>query len=218
MFRAFWGSSPTFHQQFGVDQLGGSYGRKKPKKINLKKPQPSNSHTKPRRSQRLGCFHLVAGWTNSNPLWNILYSSNWGSSSPINGVNNSQRNMKKSCHHPEWQSQKILSGFSSKMIWNLHPTCECWDVFPPKKVANWMFPKIVGFPTKSSILIGISLINHPFWATPIFGFPPNGTSQIARPRSGRLEGRMSIKEPNWNDARRLTFAAMFFCFPSFFGA
>ena len=33
---------------------------------------------------------------------------------------------------------------------------------------RWMFPKIVGTP-KSSILIGFSIINHPFWGTPIFG-------------------------------------------------
>jgi len=26
-----------------------------------------------------------------------------------------------------------------------------------------------GFPPKSSILIGFSIINHPFWGTPIFG-------------------------------------------------
>ena len=32
-----------------------------------------------------------------------------------------------------------------------------------------MFPKIVGFPPKSSISIGFSIINHPFWGTPIFG-------------------------------------------------
>ena len=31
-----------------------------------------------------------------------------------------------------------------------------------------MFPKIMGTP-KSSILIGCSIINHPFWDTPIFG-------------------------------------------------
>ena len=36
----------------------------------------------------------------------------------------------------------------------------------------WVFPKIVGFPPKSSILIGFSIINHPFWGpTPIFGNP-----------------------------------------------
>ena len=32
-----------------------------------------------------------------------------------------------------------------------------------------MFPKRVGFSPKSSILIGFSIINHPFWGTPIFG-------------------------------------------------
>ena len=30
-------------------------------------------------------------------------------------------------------------------------------------------PKIEVFPPKSSILIGFSIINHPFWGTPIFG-------------------------------------------------
>ena len=34
----------------------------------------------------------------------------------------------------------------------------------------WVFPWMVGFPPKSSILIGCSSINHPFWGpTPIFG-------------------------------------------------
>ena len=36
----------------------------------------------------------------------------------------------------------------------------------------WVFPKIVGFPPKSSTLIGFSIINHPFWGTPIFGKHP----------------------------------------------
>ena len=34
--------------------------------------------------------------------------------------------------------------------------------------AMWAFPKIV-LPPKSSILIGFSIINHPFGDTPIFG-------------------------------------------------
>ena len=34
--------------------------------------------------------------------------------------------------------------------------------------AIWMFPKNSGTP-KSSILIGFSIINHPFWGTTIFG-------------------------------------------------
>ena len=36
-------------------------------------------------------------------------------------------------------------------------------------ISIWVFPKIAGFPPKSSILIGFSIINHPFWGTPIFG-------------------------------------------------
>ena len=32
----------------------------------------------------------------------------------------------------------------------------------------WVFPKIL-VPPKSSNLIGFSIINHPFWGTPIFG-------------------------------------------------
>ena len=32
----------------------------------------------------------------------------------------------------------------------------------------WLFPKIVGFPPKSSILIGFSIINHAFWGYPYF--------------------------------------------------
>ena len=31
-----------------------------------------------------------------------------------------------------------------------------------------MFPKIVGFPPKSSILIGFSIITHPFWGVSLF--------------------------------------------------
>jgi len=39
----------------------------------------------------------------------------------------------------------------------------------PKAVALWMFPKIGVYTPKSSILIGFSSINHPFWGTTIFG-------------------------------------------------
>ena len=38
-----------------------------------------------------------------------------------------------------------------------------------EKLYIWWFPKIVGFPPKSSILIGFSIIIHPIWGTPIFG-------------------------------------------------
>ena len=52
------------------------------------------------------------------------------------------------------------------------------DIYPDFQVSSdqmsligcfiWMFPKIV-VPRKSSILMGFSIINHPFWGTPIFG-------------------------------------------------
>ena len=48
-----------------------------------------------------------------------------------------------------------------------------------------MFPKIVGFPPKSSILIGFSIINHPFWGIPIFGNTHTG-AQLAR-NSGNVQ-------------------------------
>ncbi len=40
-------------------------------------------------------------------------------------------------------------------------------IYPLKLI--WVFPKIGVFPPKSSILIGFSIINHPFWGTSIFG-------------------------------------------------
>ena len=41
----------------------------------------------------------------------------------------------------------------------------------------WLFPKNRGTP-KSSILIGFSIINHPFLDTPIFGNTHIGTNRI----------------------------------------
>ena len=73
-----------------------------------------------------------------------------------------------------WETLKITGTFASSLI--LHPK---------KNLAIWMFPKMVGFPPKSSILIGFSIINHPFWGTPIFGnthvmIPVN--DQLSQPR------------------------------------
>ena len=46
-----------------------------------------------------------------------------------------------------------------------------WIIISPRfgvKINNtWVFPKNNGT-LKSSILIGVSIINHPFWGTPIF--------------------------------------------------
>ena len=45
------------------------------------------------------------------------------------------------------------------------------------KHSIWMFPKNSGTP-KSSILIGFSILNHPFWGTPIFGNTHIGKSWV----------------------------------------
>ena len=37
------------------------------------------------------------------------------------------------------------------------------------KKSKWVFPKIWEKPPNHPILIGFSIINHPFWGTPIFG-------------------------------------------------
>ena len=52
-----------------------------------------------------------------------------------------------------------------------------------KRKSIWVFPKIGGFPPKSSILIGFSIINHPFWDTPIFGNTHKNPSNF---NSGRV--------------------------------
>jgi len=47
-------------------------------------------------------------------------------------------------------------------------TPKAWELFVGKKR---VFPKMVGFSNKNIIhfFIGISIINRPFWGTPIFG-------------------------------------------------
>ena len=67
------------------------------------------------------------------------------------------------------------------------------------RITIWIFPKIVGFPPKSSILIGFSIINHPFWGTHIFGnthlvveFQPHQQSMRTR-----QIGSWNPKDPVW---------------------
>ena len=52
-----------------------------------------------------------------------------------------------------------------------------WVVSNQSEKYVWMFPKIVGFPPKSSSLMGFSLINHPF-----FGYPYKSNLIIYLPR------------------------------------
>ena len=63
----------------------------------------------------------------------------------------------------------------------LKRTCCSWWII------KWMFPKIVAFPPKSSILLGFSSINHPFWGTTIFG-----NTQIC---SQRISGTILYYQP-----------------------
>ena len=54
---------------------------------------------------------------------------------------------------------------------NLDPMTDPWDWYI--YLHEWLIfigvSKNRGGPPKSSILIGFSIINHPFWGTPIFG-------------------------------------------------
>ena len=54
----------------------------------------------------------------------------------------------------------IIKTLSEKRVEKLHNFSPYGSI--------WVLPKIIGTP-KSSILIGFSIINHPFWGTPIFG-------------------------------------------------
>ena len=79
------------------------------------------------------------------------------------------------------RSNLFFGGVGVNLRWNI-----CWDVMSRVKnqtyqlnylyqsiltfrsnTSIWMFPKIEGIPPKSSIVIGFSIIAHPFW-----GFPP----------------------------------------------
>ena len=57
------------------------------------------------------------------------------------------------------RSQKVLEKMGDVCLAGKHK----------KKQLIWVFPKIVDFPPKSSILIGFSIINHPILGTTIFG-------------------------------------------------
>ena len=70
-----------------------------------------------------------------------------------------------SCHFPSW----ICSGWTVKTESNWVLTSKQREKnIPLLKNIIWMFPKIV-VPPNHPILIGFSIINHPFWGTPIFG-------------------------------------------------
>ena len=65
---------------------------------------------------------------------------------------------------------------------------------------RWVFPKIGGTP-KSSILIGFSIINHPFWGTPIFGNTQMFNRQFFFSSPRFVDGERAIflfRRKSWN--------------------
>ena len=82
-------------------------------------------------------------------------------------------------------SQKLHNKFNHAQFWKI----SCWYMFRHWSLKDWCIlsmgvSKNNDIP-KSSILIGFSIINHPFWGTPIFGNThiPNPTRslQMCRP-------------------------------------
>ena len=59
------------------------------------------------------------------------------------------------------------------------------------KIITWVFPKNSGTP-KSSILIGFSIINHPFWGIPIFG-----NTHMFSMENDHQKGHMSFPPRRW---------------------
>ena len=83
----------------------------------------------------------------------------------------------------------------------------CLDVILFQVWVIWVFPKIV-VPPNHPILIGFSIINHPFWGTPIFGnthmflgfisanhrkHVPEESNQ--QPRSSISQRKISVQHP-----------------------
>ena len=78
------------------------------------------------------------------------------------------------CHGTSWgkkinnmEFEDVQSDHPNDM-WRLLISCEkkrWWRFFTLWNISLWMFPKIVGFPPKSSIFIRFSIINHPVWGS-----------------------------------------------------
>ena len=73
-------------------------------------------------------------------------------------------------HHARSESPMVFRGFLMPRNKTSHGRSE----FTAKKKScpRWMFPKTV-VPPQSSILIGISITNHPFWVPPYFWKHPS---------------------------------------------
>ena len=111
------------------------------------------------------------------PIWKIC-SSNWNISP---GIQVKRKNIWLSTTYLEPKLTHILEEFTppKKIFWN-----------SPKKMVNpprlWMFPKIVVPPNQS-------IINHPFWGTPIFGNTHIMMNSLIEINGGGVGGRI----PPW---------------------
>ena len=83
----------------------------------------------------------------------------------------------ESFHFPSWQTTEILVPEIQRCLkrWNKKQLTETSPTWGPENFMKYTYvhmgvSKNNGTP-KSSILIGFSIINHPFWGTIIFGTP-----------------------------------------------
>ena len=91
-----------------------------------------------------------------------------------------------------WPAETCLPGIWSHIVvsyFDMRRMCE--SVKQTIEFEMWVFPKIVGFPLKSSSLRRFSIINHPFWGTPIFG---NTNIFDKSVQKGSLEGFFFVCE------------------------
>ncbi len=78
----------------------------------------------------------------------------------------------------------------------MEPQNDDFQKEPPFSRCGWPSKNRGGFPPKSSILIGFSIINHPFWCTSIFG---NTHVHFVVPSqfSGALQGQLQEAPIPW---------------------
>ena len=69
---------------------------------------------------------------------------------------------------------------------------------------------MVGFPPKSAIFIGFSIINHPFWGTSIFGNTHilQGTDHSREPTEREVRFKSSRKTMRASDEDMLVFRSL----------
>ena len=113
---------------------------------------------------------MVSKWVISPTYqWGIP----WGYNSLILTIDpNFLKHPRTSPHPPQIDLKSHTTHGSSRFTCTVLAAEHRWVPPVPKVESSpWYgcIQKIVGFPPKSSILLGFSIINHPFWGTTIFG-------------------------------------------------